>query len=106
MDLILALAAAAHPPVVLSAQSTADFVEQCRGADADMTGNFCTGYIVGVEDALALSRVICPPPNGPTTLQAVAITRKFINDHPEKWNEHPASLVRQALRPAFPCSSR
>jgi len=53
--MILALAllvAAADRPVVVSALTTDQLVEQCRGKDNDPAPTFCTGYILAAFDTL------------------------------------------------------
>jgi hypothetical protein len=90
-------------PVRLSALTTAVLVNTCNGSSANMLGfDGCTGYILGVADQLSISGAICPG-EGPATLQFSAVARKFLTDHPEKWDQHPAALVREALAAAFPC---
>jgi len=107
MILSLALAAAAvtarHDIVILSSVETSDFVKQCEGAPTDLSGNFCVGYIMGAYDELALTRLICAPGSGATTLAAVAATRKYLSDHPEQWSQHTSAIVRRALQATFPC---
>ena len=113
MAFLLALAAAsiasaapAQPPLVLSSMKTSRFVEACAGTLTDLTEDICVGYIMGVLDRMSISRQICLPYTGSTTLQAVAVTRKYLTDHPDRWNLAPISLVSTALRDTFPCRPR
>ena len=75
----------------------------CREADDPMRIE-CSGYILGVFDQMSLSRLICPPSN-PSGLarQAVAVALKSVNDHPENWDKHPAVLIGESFKAAFPC---
>ncbi|NYD91999.1 Rap1a/Tai family immunity protein [Sphingomonas melonis] len=102
--LTLALLAAADRPVVVSALTTGQLVEQCRGKDNDPTSNFCTGYILGVFDTLSLARQICPSPARASNIEVLAAARKYLRKH-KKENAAPAFVVRDALRDAFPCST-
>ncbi|AHE52824.1 hypothetical protein NX02_05425 [Sphingomonas sanxanigenens DSM 19645 = NX02] len=83
---------------------TASFLAgSCEGTKLDpLEADFCSGYIIGVYDALSLNGLICPSAAS-TTMQAVAIGRKEILDHPERWDRNPSVLVRDALKRAFPC---
>ena len=86
-----------------SSLQTSRLIEVCNQPNEDLTEGMCTGYILGVWDGLSLSRELCPTPNNPVaTLQAVAVTRKYLKDHPERWNESPVDLVYEALRTIFP----
>jgi hypothetical protein len=103
---VLFLTSAAHaqtsPVVRLSALTTGVLVNTCNGSSANMLSfDGCTGYILGIADQLSLSGAICPR-EGPATLQFSAVARKFLTDHPEKWDKHPAALVTEALAAAFP----
>lgn len=106
MMLMLALLAAADRPVVVSALTTQQLIEHCRGKDTDPNPDFCTGYILGEFDTLSLSRQICPPPDGVSTIKAVAAARKYLRTHAKKASEAPSFVVRDALRRAFPCKGK
>lgn len=73
-----------------------------RGLEADT----CTSYILGVADALQRNRVTCRPQSDAGTIQPLAIARRYIKDHPERWNVHGSMLVQEALVQAFPCPYR
>lgn len=101
---LFAAAATTPPPVVVSSLETKQLVENCRGKDTDPAATFCTGYILGVFDALSLSHEICVGPDQSSTIKAVAAARKYLRTHRKKWSNAPAFVVRDALRASFPCT--
>lgn len=103
MLLLLAALASAEPPVVVSALTTTQLAQECRGKDTDTRAVFCTGYIVGIFDALSLSRQICPSPARASTVQVVATARRYLRTHRKRWSSAPSFVVRDALQAAFPC---
>lgn len=88
--------------IVMSSISSGSFVDRCRH-EGPLTDDFCTGYIVAVADTLQATRVTCRTSTEAYTLQSVAVTRRYLNQHPERWQHHPAFLIREALVEAFPC---
>jgi hypothetical protein len=87
----------------LSAVGAATVTNSCRQAGDPMRIE-CSGYILGVFDQMVLSQLICPPSNpSGMTAQAVAVALKLLNDHPEKWDRHPAVLIGESFKAAFPC---
>jgi hypothetical protein len=87
----------------LSDVDTATVTDSCRAAGDTMRIE-CSGYILGVFDQMVLSHLICPPSNpSGLTAQAVAVALKSLNDHPEKWGQHPAALIGESFKAAFPC---
>lgn len=101
--LMLAALTAAERPAVVSSLTTAQLVEDCRGKDTDDAADFCTGYILGVFDALSLSHQICPSPTRASSLVVVAATRKYLRTHRKEWSSVPSFVLRDALQRAFPC---
>jgi len=77
----------------------AEECEKSSGTNLDA----CNSYMLGVADTLQIDRKSCRPPSEAGTLQTVTIARRYIHDHPELWDRHPAYLVRSALIAAFPC---
>ena len=74
----------------------------------------CFGYTVAVADVLGIDAPgierqkiagwsACLP-EAVTNSQAVEVTIKFLNDHPELLHLEAESLVAMALSKAFPCS--
>lgn len=92
-------------PLVVSSLETGKFVTECMKRD-DLVWDPCVAYIMGVFDALSVSRAICPTLGDATTLQMVAVVRKYIRDNPESWNSSPLFLVKHPLSHAFPCRQR
>lgn len=90
--------------VVGSSITTTMLALNCQASRTVLDQDFCTGYIAGAFDAMSASRVICPTQT--TTAQVLAVTRKFLRDHPEIWHSHPAIVVQAALQSAFPCRVR
>lgn len=91
--------------LVMSTLGSDTLVSECakhRGLELDI----CSSYILGIFDALILSRAICPTPSGVATMQAVEVVQKYLRDHPEKWSQAPGFLVADPLKAAFPCRPR
>lgn len=99
---LLATMAPAEPVVVSSLQTT-QLAQDCSGKDADPRASFCSGYIIGVFDALSLSHQICPSADGVSTLKIVATVRKFIRTNRKSWSSAPSFVVRDALKGSFSC---
>jgi hypothetical protein len=90
--------------IPVSTISTREVMESCRRAGDHPLRIDCSGYILGVFDQMALSRLICPPDNSTgLTAQVVAVALKFLNDHPERWALHPVFLIGESFKAAFPC---
>ena len=64
-------------------------------------GNYFMGYITGVYDA---TYWLYNSPDGITVGQMCSIVGKYLDEHPEEWNEPAWVLVRLALLEAFPKS--
>ena len=89
----------------------------CREVEKADAGNAkyaeamsCLSYISGFSDGLTISsampgnkRLICPPENGVSNGQLVAIFLKWADAHPEQWHEEAGFGVLISLRDAFPC---
>lgn len=70
----------------------------------------CISYIAGFRDALQLvsqlgksNIAFCPPPDGLSATQAARVYVKYLDAHPEKLQEAPATLLALSLVEAFPC---
>lgn len=104
---LLALAvptARAEKSVYLTSLSMAGLIQSCNvPPNQPLATTFCTGYIMGVADALSIAGEVCVPASDSATLQINALVRKHFNDHPESWHVHPVGLVREALVEKFPC---
>jgi hypothetical protein len=100
--LALTLAAPAQPAISISTITTSMLVDLCSKSQG-MQLDPCASYILGVADTLQIDRVTCRPQSDAATLQTLTIVRRYLNDHPERWDRHPAFLVRDALKGAFPC---
>lgn len=67
-------------------------------------GNYdgCGSYLLGLIDALAIGRRICPRA-GVGNYQMQQIAFNYVRDHPEKWDQPAAWLVSQELARLYPC---
>ena len=65
---------------------------------------FFEGYVAGISDSY-FSGSKCTDQNIKLA-QPLAIVTKYLNDHPEKLSLPAATLVKAALREAFPCGKR
>jgi Rap1a immunity proteins len=63
----------------------------------------CAAYILASVDQLSMSGQVCLPSSGGGNAQNLAVVRKYLKDHPERWNQHPAVVVKQAMIASFPC---
>ena len=106
MTILLLAAAATASPVVVSSLTTAQLAAQCRADDANADATFCTGYILGVFDALSRTRTICPKADRASTAEVVAAARKYLRKNKKAWGGAPSFVVRDALRGAFPCKKK
>lgn len=97
-------AGAVERPVVVSALTTGQLVEQCQGKDNDPGSNFCTGYILGAFDALSLTHEICASPERASNIEVLAGARKYLRKHRKDIDIAPSFVIRDALREAFPCA--
>lgn len=89
-------------------ETGSDLVILCSANDNSFRSGLCAGFIAGSiqRDKIAgymdpKSRYTCNFPSNATNAQLTAIVRKYLNDHPEKWNHMASSLVLIALRDAF-----
>lgn len=79
-----------------------DRIDQGRAREADYAISAkIQGYVTGVSDTLD-GYVFCVP-NGTTVKQLVAITSKYLSEHPSEWNLEASALVTSALVPVFTC---
>ena len=66
------------------------------------------GYIYGVEDKVGVTNLFTRGPNCIIQFvdleQQQAIIKKYLEDHPEKWQHKATLLIEDALVEAFPCS--
>jgi len=100
--LALTLATPAQPPVSLSTITGGMLVSLCSKSEGTQLDP-CASYILGVADTLQIGRVTCRPQSDAATLQTLTVVRRYLHDHPELWDRHPAFLVRDALKGVFPC---
>jgi hypothetical protein len=100
---LLAALATTGSPVVVSSLTTEQLAVQCQGKEKDPASDFCTGYIIGVFDALSAAHQICPMPERASTPEVVATARKYIRTHRKEWSAAPSFVVRNAFGAAFRC---
>lgn len=94
----------AQQPTIVSGTESYWLAERCGKARSTAAADFCSGYILASLDRLSLEGVICPTAEG-LNVRALAVVKKYIADHPERWDGHPAALVEEALVFGFPCRS-
>jgi len=63
----------------------------------------CLGYVMAIIDVFDRLGVIDCVPRTATGNQVMDVAKKYLADHPEKRHFSAWSLVRDALRDAFPC---
>lgn len=70
---------------------------------------YCQGFVTATaENMIIAAQHAFPympcwnPPDGTTSAQLIAIVRKYLEAHPERWQLGAVDLVHEALREAFP----
>ncbi len=116
--ILLSLSAGAAAQDILDARSADDIVPGCmrylalldgQGDFTDTLANsvqngFCVGNVVGITEALLVTRFACQPKTGKTShAQAVRIVVEFVNERPERLIEPFNMLALEALTKAWPC---
>jgi len=101
--LALALSGVSADYVYASTVKTEQLAATCAGtAGRPLEQNFCTGYVLATYDALSASKAICPGP-GASTLQVMAVVRKYLAEHPEEWDKFASDVVGTPLKATFVC---
>lgn len=93
---------ASAQPVALSSTKTNDLARECSQSVDILSGDFCTGYILGVFDTLAINNQVCGAPDD-LAERVLAVGRNYVRDHPEDWDKAPTFVLGKAFRNAFPC---
>jgi hypothetical protein len=101
----LLLAAALQAGAVSASTMPGGAIVDCAQRD-DLELDGCIGYILGVADTLQLDGKTCHAASDLWTRQTVAVVRKYVSDHPERWSKGAPFLVREGLIQAFPCPKR
>jgi Rap1a immunity proteins len=108
MRLRFAAAGAAVVTLVLCVSASqangVDLNTNCGVRSSFFNRDKCRIYIAGVVDAIMEMQHpnICFPRNYDMR-QSVAIVQKFMALNPERLNNGPATVVRDALHAAYPC---
>lgn len=112
MLLALAPASAAQPTnqyIWLTGVTGAKFMEMCGPELRDFNLlSPCNSYMNGAMDGITLESMgkkWCPPPGG-VTVQFQQVIYDYIKSRPAQWHHPAISLVRDALRSAFPCRNQ
>jgi hypothetical protein len=79
-----------------------DLFQDCSAPPGAPELAICSGYVLGVSDALEMLKVACPPLNA-TPRQVVDVVTNYLNDHPKTRRYAAAGEATLALRQAFPC---
>jgi hypothetical protein len=98
---------AAAPPrrIIVSALHGSMLVEECAKRNDDAF-DACAGYVLGAADRLSIEGKTCLASGDSWSKMMVAVVKKYLRDHPERWSDHPLWLVERALEESFPCTSR
>ena len=85
-----------------------DLSATCGGPAGYQPSMECRRYVTGAAEGIsAMGQVVRAPtlciPTSVTDIQMALVTRKYINDHPEKLNLNGVDIVWNALYEAFPC---
>jgi hypothetical protein len=87
----------------------ADLLRECHPhVDGKLEDDFeklaygmCMGTVQSVADLMWIQNKACF--DHITIEQKIAVTVKWLEDHPKDWNQMQVALVWVALRDAFPC---
>ena len=60
-----------------------------------------SGFVLGVHDSV--DGILVCAPSGVRAGQLVGIVKKYVREHPDKWNLPATTLVINALSSTFPC---
>jgi len=60
----------------------------------------CKGFILGSVQAIPVGK--WSPPKEIGAKQTVAVVKKYVDNHPELWNQKAMALIWKALAEAFP----
>jgi len=90
-------------------QSGNDLVKYMKAYEKDTEGRATdyteadryVAFVVGVTDSLEEIEFCLP--ERPTVQQVCAVVAKYLNAHPETWDQPAFRLVAAALKQAFPC---
>ncbi len=75
-------------------------VERNDPKTIDISAGFYIGYVRGIYESN--TNIICAGENVKLG-QMTAIVAKYLNEHPEEWNQPANMLVIKALIKEFPC---
>jgi hypothetical protein len=80
-----------------------EYEKQLRGEQVVnyFSEGYFMGYVAGVFDVTCLLNLFSTPTNV-TQGQICAIVVKYLNEHPEEWNQPAFNLIINALHKSFP----
>lgn len=92
LALFSALAALFGSAAAFAAPATPEYSASTTGTDLhtacerqrDLQADFCSGYILGVSDSASRGHRICKS-IGVGNRQVLAVVKKYLEDHPERW---------------------
>lgn len=78
-----------------------------QSGDAYDAGTFA-GFVLGVRDAALDQKLLCMTEDRLKIdgHQQFATVAKFLENHPERWNEPSFLLTFEALRKLYPCAAK
>jgi hypothetical protein len=97
----------AEAPAMAMSMTGNELLSACE-AQGDAQQGVCAGFSNGTADGLAVGMYFAKAcwfkvRTGADTRQVVAVTVKYLRDHPEDRDQAAATLTLLALRQAFPC---
>ncbi len=64
----------------------------------------CQGFISGTIEGLSLDQ--WDPPNQASQRQIIAVVKKYVDNHPEQWDQRAKFLIRSAVIEAWPVGKK
>jgi hypothetical protein len=101
--IFVAFLLAASPARAADEFSSQDLLQALNGQGSG--SSFAYGYILGVMSGIDKDQGVCYP-DGVTNGQVSAMTKKYLEDHPENWNLNARYGVWGALLTAWPCKAK
>jgi Rap1a immunity proteins len=105
-------ALATNPAVAASDGSANYYLPGCREFASPhpiLSDQLNQGECIGIIEALRQMSWLMPPtfqscaPDGVTNLQLAVVVVRWLDQHPQRWNENFQYLTLEALREAWPC---
>ena len=102
--LIFTIMLVTTPIVCMAEYKTGNVLKADCESTSLVNQGICLGYVMGVADALAKQKICAPL--SVTAGQLESVTKKYLNEFPERLHYSADSLVTDALSKAFPCTGK